>query len=89
MTPMDPYKIEYSGCTLEHKLTPDIGYIGGFFVYPTDMGALDVTAEGTNPRTTTFYQCGITQNLTVEAQFQPLIFDITAIAYGNGSIDPS
>ena len=89
MSPVDPYKIEYNGCTELHELFPDEGYNGKFFVYPTDAGKPDVETESTNPRMAQFQACGITQNLTVEVSFSSLQFEIQAVAYGNGNITPS
>lgn len=84
MDPMEPYKIEYNGCTEIHTLFPDEGYTGRFDVYPTG-----IETESTNPQGGQFRGCGITQDLTIEASFSPILFNVQAVAYGNGSISPS
>jgi PKD repeat protein len=89
MSPAEPYLIEYGGCTELHELFPAEGYVGKFDIHPTVVGKQDVETEATNPRTSQFRVCEITQDLTVEASFSPLLFDIEAVAYGNGKIDPS
>jgi len=85
-TPTEPYSIPYNGCTERHDLSADDGYIGGFITWPTDEGRPEFMAEATLDYW--FVQCGVTQNLTVEAVFHPPLYDITAIAYGNGNITP-
>jgi len=86
-TPSEPYKIEYNGCTQFHEIFPNPGFWGRLQFLP-DTNKSDFEAEAVVPRIE-FQTCGVTQNMTALASFFPYTFNITAVAHGNGKIEPS
>ena len=84
----EPYLMEYGGCSEGHEFFPDTGHTVDLLIYKTDDGRPEFLTESKNPAAR-WRECGIIANTTVEASFFPFTFDITANAYGNGTINPS